>query len=87
MECGRALVQLKELLRHGDFDRSLAEECGLSRATAHRYMCLSTHTERLTPLMTIREAYLAVGVIKPKEPGKTSRGPECGTVHGINSQG
>jgi hypothetical protein len=34
--------------------------------TVNRYMRLAQRTDRLTPYMTIREAYLAAGVIAPK---------------------
>jgi hypothetical protein len=68
VECGRALSQLKELLRHGDWDRWVEEQCGLSRATANRYMRLASHSDRLTRSMSIREAYIAAGVIKPRQP-------------------
>ena len=62
--CGRALLQLRELLGHGEWARWVKEQCVLSRATANRYMRLSKNTERLTRFMTIREAYLAAGVIR-----------------------
>jgi hypothetical protein len=65
--CGQALTQLKELLKHGDWDRWVVEQCTLSRATANRYMRLASRADRLTPYMTIREAYLAAGVINPKQ--------------------
>jgi hypothetical protein len=68
VECGHALSQLKHALRHGDWDRWVEEQCGLSRATAHRYMRLASRADRLTPYMTIREAYIAAGVIKPTQP-------------------
>jgi len=70
VECGRALSQLKELLRHGDWDRWVQEQCALSRSTANRYMRLSSRTDRLTRYMTIREAYVAAGVIHPTRPGQ-----------------
>ncbi len=69
LECGHALAQLKELLRHGEWDRWLEEQCALSRATANRYMRLAVRADRLTPYMSIREAYLAAGVINRKQTG------------------
>jgi hypothetical protein len=68
VECGKALSQLKELLRHGHWDRWLEEQCALSRATASRYMRLASHSGRLTRYITIREAYIAAGVIGPTQP-------------------
>jgi len=67
VECGQALVQLKELLRHGDWDRWVEEHCALSRATANRYMRLASRADRLTPYMSIRESYIAAGVINPRQ--------------------
>jgi hypothetical protein len=67
VECGRALSQLKELLRHGEWDRWVEEHCALSRATANRYMRLASHSDRLTRYMSIREAYIAAGVIHPRQ--------------------
>jgi hypothetical protein len=66
VECGKALSQLKELLKHGDWDRWVQEQCALSRATANRYMRLASGAGQLTRYMTIREAYIAAGVIKPR---------------------
>jgi hypothetical protein len=69
VQCGNGLSQLKELLRHGDFDRWVEEQCALSHATANRYMRLASHSDRLTRYMGIREAYIAAGVVKPRQPG------------------
>ena len=71
--CGQALAQLKELLKHGDWDRWVVEQCALSRATANRYMRLASRSDRLTRYMTIREAYIATGVINPR---RTDAPPE-----------
>jgi Protein of unknown function (DUF3102) len=67
VECGHALSELKQALRHGEWDRWVEEQCGLSRATANRYMRLASQADRLTPYMTIREAYIAAGVINPRQ--------------------
>lgn len=74
VECGKALTELKALLRHGDWDRWVQEQCGLSRSTANRYMRLADRADRLTPYMTIRAAYLAAGVIKSSRPQAETRG-------------
>jgi hypothetical protein len=66
--CGKALLQLRELLGHGNWTRWLEEECRVNRMTANRYMRLASHKGKLKRDMTIREAYLAAGVIAPKQP-------------------
>ena len=38
--------------------------------TANRYVRLARQADRLTPDMTIREAYIAAGVITPRRPKK-----------------
>jgi hypothetical protein len=68
VECGHALSQLKQELRHGDWDRWVEEQCGLSRGTANRYMRLASRADRLTPYMSIRAAYIAAGVINARQP-------------------
>jgi hypothetical protein len=43
--------------------------------TANRYIRLASWADQLTPYMTTREAYIAAGVITPKQPGlKRPRG-------------
>ena len=49
-----------------DWDRWVEDQCALSRATANRYMRPVSRADRLTPYMTIREAYLAASVIHPR---------------------
>src|SRR5258708_26273823 len=67
--CGRALSALKELLGHGRWIRWVEERCGVNRMTANRYMRLAKGRDQVTPSMTIREAYIAAGVITPTVPG------------------
>ncbi|MHC1769482.1 MAG: DUF3102 domain-containing protein [Verrucomicrobiia bacterium] len=64
--CGKALLELKELLGYGKWSRWVEEHCGINRMTANRYMRLSSKADRLTPYMTIRAAYIAAGVIVPR---------------------
>lgn len=64
--CGKALRELKELLGHGQWIGWIQERCELSRMTANRYMRLSGRSDQIKPDMTIREAYIATGVITPK---------------------
>ena len=65
--CGKALTKLKDLLEHGHWSRWLEERCALNRMTANRYIRLAGQAKRLNRHMTIREAYIATGVITPKE--------------------
>src|SRR5260370_39574771 len=73
VECGKAIAALKELLGHGNWNQWVEERCAVNRMTANRYIRLARRSDLLTPNMTIREAYLAVGIITPKQPG--SQGP------------
>jgi hypothetical protein len=50
----------------------MEEQCGLNRMTANRYMRLAKQAHVLTPYMTIRDAYIAAGVIAPKRPAPQS---------------
>jgi hypothetical protein len=63
---------LKQALRHGEWDRCVEEQFGLSRSTANRCMRLASQEDRLTPYMTIREGYIAAGVINPGRVGTQS---------------
>ena len=64
--CGKALAELKALFGKGGWNRWVEEQCALNRMTANRYMRLARRADRLTPYMTIREAYIAAGIITPK---------------------
>ena len=64
--CGQALIELRGLLGQGGWTRWLEEQCALNRMTASRYMRLASRADRLTPCMTIREAYIAAGIIDAK---------------------
>jgi hypothetical protein len=66
MACGRALCQLREVLGHGSWGSFVEDRCGMSRMTANRYMRLASRTKKLDPNMSIREAYIAAGVITPR---------------------
>jgi hypothetical protein len=69
IECGKALAQLKELFVKGGWNEWLAKECALNRMTANRYIRLASRADQVTRYMTMREAYIATGVIAPKLPG------------------
>ena len=64
--CGKALSELRGLLGHGEWSAWLVNQCGLNRMTANRYIRLASRTDRLVWHMSIREAYIAAGVITPK---------------------
>jgi Protein of unknown function (DUF3102) len=73
VRCGKALAKLKKLLDHGDWSRWVEERCAVNRMTANRYIRLASRADLLTPDMTIREAYIAVGVITPKPQSGSKR--------------
>ena len=73
VECGKALVESKALLGRGGWNEWVEEQCGLHRMTANRYIRLASRADLLTPCMTIREAYIAVGVITPKRSNSNPR--------------
>jgi hypothetical protein len=66
--CGKALLFLRELLEPGAWNRWIQQECGLTRMAANRYSRLARRADCLTPSMTLRQAYIAAGVIAPKKP-------------------
>lgn len=67
--CGQALVALRPLLPHGQWDKWLTTECRLTRMTASRYMRLSRSFDTTGRLICIRGGYVACGVTKLK-PGE-----------------
>jgi Protein of unknown function (DUF3102) len=73
VECGKALVESKALLGRGGWNQWVEEQCALHRMTANRYIRLAQRADLLTPCMTIREAYIAVGVIMPKRSDSNPR--------------
>ena len=75
VQCGKALTKAKELLGYGTWSRWLEKECALNRMTANRYIRLANRADLLTPDMTIREGYIAAGVIpsKPRPRAKPAR--------------
>jgi hypothetical protein len=72
--CGKVLSELRELLGHGEWTAWVEKQCGLNRMTANRYIRLASRTDKLVWHMSIREAYIAAGVITPKAPGLTAAG-------------
>jgi hypothetical protein len=64
--CGKALSELRDLVGHGEWTACVEQECGLNRMTANRYMRLARQTDKLVWHMSVREAYIAAGVITPK---------------------
>ena len=73
VQCGKALAKLKKLLGHGGWTHWVEEKCGVNRMTANRYMRLASGAGLLTGDMTIREAYIAAGVINPRQPRSKGR--------------
>ena len=68
VECGQTLLRLKELVGRGHWAGWVQQRCGLSRMTANRYMRLAGQTDKLAPMMSIRGAYLAAGIIRKPRP-------------------
>ena len=63
VQCGRALLQLRQLIQRGSWNRWVVEHCRLNRMTANRYIRLAGRTHLIARTMTLREAYIAAGVI------------------------
>jgi hypothetical protein len=79
LECGNLLLQQKAALQHGGWLEWLDANCPqIDERTARRYMGLAkrTHVSDLNEAATLRQAYLACGIIheKPKTPNEP--GPE-----------
>lgn len=78
IECGQLLLQQKAALKHGGWldwlDTNLSE---INERTARRYMALAkrTHVTDLNDASTVRQAYLATGII-PTAPEKESTPPD-----------
>lgn len=75
LECGQLLLQQKAALKHGGWLEWLDANCPqLNERIARRYMALAkrTHESDLNDATTLRQAYLACGIIheKPKTPNK-----------------
>jgi hypothetical protein len=56
LEAGRLLSELKEMVKHGEFEASVERSCEFSLTTARRYMKLFDHWPRITELMGEEEA-------------------------------
>jgi len=81
-ECGKLLLEAKESIPHGQFIPWMEENCAsVSVATAQRYMKLSKEIPKngMCGFKTIRQAYLACGVIKPK-PQTQRAAPQVATT-------
>lgn len=79
LECGQLLIQQKESLGHGSWlewlDSNLPE---ISDRTARKYMSLAkrNHGSDLTDAASLRQAYLATGIIpSPEEKNPTPPDP------------
>jgi hypothetical protein len=76
--CGRALLEVKELLKHGEWLPWLEANCpGLSESTAKRYMRVAksvTVTDLNLP-KTIKELYEAAGVYSQNQPRQLTAPP------------
>ena len=73
LECGQLLLQQKAALKHGGWLEWLDANCAqIGERTARKYMALAkrNHDSDLNDAGTLRQAYLACGIIqeKPKTP-------------------
>lgn len=69
LECGQLLLQQKAALKHGGWLEWLAANCPkICERTARRYMGVAkrTHVADLNDATTLRQAYLACGIIQEK---------------------
>ena len=62
IECGRIIRQAKRLAGHGGFIPWL-EQCSLNRMTANRYLRLAQRAPGMPGVATLRQAYVAAGVV------------------------
>jgi hypothetical protein len=77
LECGQLLLQQKAALKHGGWLEWLDANCPqISEQTARRYMALSkrSHVSDLNDAATLRQAYLACGIVHEKP--KTANEPD-----------
>lgn len=63
-ECGQALIEVKDILPHGDF-RSWHEEAGISKDRAARYMRLARNYEK-SQIATFGSVNEAIKSLSPK---------------------
>lgn len=69
--CGKALSEAKALVGHGGWLKWLKKNCkGVSARTAQKYMKLSNtnHGSDLIGAFSVRQAYIAAGIIADDEP-------------------
>jgi len=63
--CGKALLRVKEIVKHGRFEKWVKENCkAITDRTARRYMSLANRTHVSDLLGTsggLRQAYIALG--------------------------
>lgn len=76
LEAGRLLSELKEMVKHGEFEASVERSCEFSLTTARRYMKLFDYWPRLTEMMGEDEAAClslegACKLIESTKPKKT----------------
>ena len=68
--CGKALIEARAIVGHGDWLKWLKKECkGVSDRTCQRYMKLAktTHVAELKNASSIRQSYIAVGIVEERK--------------------
>lgn len=71
--CGSKLNEAKKVVGHGGFLKWLKKNCkGVTDRTARNYMTLANrkHVSNLNDYNSLRQAYIAVGIIEDSEPDK-----------------
>jgi hypothetical protein len=76
LDAGRGLSELKEMVKHGEFEAAVERSCEFSLTTARRYMKLFDYWPRLTEMMGEEEAAClslegACKLIESTKPKKT----------------
>ena len=76
--CGKALLRAKEIMKFGQFEKWCRENCKkVSKATVKNYMRLA-NSQHVSHLLTtgvgLRQAYIAIGILKEEDsaPSETS---------------
>jgi len=70
VQAGEALIEAKNIAGHGHWGLWIEDNCGLSWASVNRYMKLAEanaeNPELLKDITSLKEAYIAYGIIKRK---------------------
>ena len=89
MESGYRLLAAKERVEYGGFGAWLKKNCTkLSSATAYRYMGLAqefSHVINAQEITTLRQAYIASGILPAPDEKEESAGKKVVGIHGVSN--